>query len=422
VRDPTDVTDPAIDPSPPWWARPGLEVRDGRLAVAGRDAEDLARQLGTPRFVFDLVRIREQVQALRDALAGAGLTHRVRYAMKACREPDVLRYIRDQGDRGSPNAVGIDACSPREVELALASGWLPEEISLTGTNLDDADITSALTEPIHINIDLLSQLRRVGRLFAGHGVGIRVNPKVSVIRDGGDLYSGDRPTKFGIYPEDLALALEIARAHSLRITALHAHVGWAYRNEELTAFEYAVEELARMAHQLRVAGHTIEEVNVGGGLGVPYLEGEVALDLHRWATILARHLGSLGVVVSVEPGEFLVKEAGVLLAEVVTVEERMGRIFVGLNVGWNAIGQRYVYGEPIVLAPCRAPMPDSIEQLTFVGNVNDADDLFAFDYPFPRVEEGDVVAMLAVGAYNQSMANDHCLRVRAAATYFDDRI
>ena len=422
MSDPTDVRSPAIDPSPPWWARPGLEVRNRRLAVAGRDAEDLARQLGTPRFVFDLVRIREQLEALRDALAEVGLTHRVRYAMKACREPDVLRYLRDQGDGGSPNAVGIDASSPREVEVALASGWLPEEISLTGTNLDDADITSALRAPIHVNVDLVSQLRRVGRLFEGRRVGIRVNPRVSVIRDGGDLYSGARPTKFGIYPEDLPLALDTARAHSLRITVLHFHVGWAYRDEELPAFEHAVDELARMTRQLRAAGHPIEEVNVGGGLGVPYLEGEEALDLQRWAAILARHLGPLGVVVSVEPGEFLVKEAGVLLAEVVTVEERMGRTFAGLNVGWNAIGQRYVYGEPIVFAPCRAPAPDAIEPLTFAGNVNDADDVFAIDYPFPRVEEGDVVAMLAVGAYNQSMANDHCLRLRAAATYFDDRI
>ena len=422
MRDPTDVRSPSIDSPPPWWARPGLELRKGRLAVAGRDAEDLARQLGTPRFAFDLVRILEQLEALRDALAGAGLAHRVRYAMKACREPDVLRYIRGLGEGGSPNAVGIDASSPHEVELALASGWLPEEISLTGSNLTDADLTSVLTEPIHINVDLLSQLRRVGRLFEGRRVGIRVNPRVSVIRDGGDLYSGDRPTKFGIYPEDLARALETARAHSLLINALHVHVGWAYRNEELLSFEHAVEQLARITQQLRAAGHAIEEVNVGGGLGVPYLEGEEALDLHRWAAILARHLGSLGVVVSVEPGEFLVKEAGVLLAEVVTVEERMGRTFAGLNVGWNAIGQRYVYGEPIVLAPCHARAPGSAEAVTFVGNVNDADDLFAIDYPFPPVEEGDVVAMLAVGAYNQSMANDHCLRMRATATYFDDRI
>jgi len=410
-----------VSDTSPWWAHAGLDVREGRLSIAGRDAEELARELGTPRYVFDLTRVREQVEVLQDALLGAGLTHQVRFAMKACREPEVLAYIRGLGEPGSSRAVGIDACTPREVELALSSGWLAEEISLTGTNLTDTDLNGSLAEPIHINTDLLSQLRRVGRLFPGRRVGIRVNPNVSAVRDGGDLYSGDRPTKFGIYPEGLDQAIEIARAHQLGISVLHFHIGWAYRNAELSAFEQGVQELARMTEQLRAAGHDIEEVNVGGGLGVPYLEGEEPLDLDRWCSILARHLGPLGVTVTVEPGEFLVKEAGVLLAEVVTMEERKGKTFVGLDVGWNAIQQGYLYGEPIVLTLCRAAGAEQLAPVTISGNINEGDDLFAIDYPFPSVEEGDIVAMLAVGAYNQSMANEHTLRPRAAATYFEQR-
>jgi len=406
----------------PWWAREGLEVRDGRLSIAGRDAEALARELGTPRYVFDLTRIREQVEVLQGALASAGLTaHRVRFAMKACREPEVLHFIRGLGEAGSPGAVGIDACTPREVVLALDSGWAPEEISLTGTNLTDADLRAALSTPVHINADLLSQLRRVGRLFPGRRVGIRVNPSVSAMRDGGDLYSGARPTKFGIYAEDLDQAIEIAGLHQLHIAVVHCHIGWAYRGAELAAFEQGIEALARITEQLRAAGHDIEEVNVGGGLGVPYLEGEQPLDLARWAGILARHLAPLGVTVTVEPGEFLVKEAGVLLAEVVTVEERKGSIFAGLDVGWNAIQQGYVYGEPIVLALARAPEAEPRRPVTFSGNINEGDDLFAVDEPFPQIEEGDIVAMLAVGAYNQAMASEHTMRPRAAGTYFEQR-
>jgi diaminopimelate decarboxylase len=405
----------------PWWARDGLDIRDRRLRIAGRDAEALARELGTPRYVFDLTRIREQAEAVQDALASERLTARVRFALKACREPEVLAYIRGLGEPGSPRAVDIDACTPREVALALASGWLPSEISLTGTNLTDDDLREALAEPVHINVDLLSQLRRVGRLFPGRRIGLRVNPGASAVRDGGDLYSGDRPTKFGIYPEDLDRAVEIAGEHQLRIGVLHCHIGWAYRDAELEAFEQGVEALAAMTERLRAAGHDIEEVNVGGGLGVPYLEGEEPLDLERWAAILARHLGPLGVTVDVEPGEFLVKEAGVLLAEVVTVEERQGKTFVGLNVGWNAIQQGYVYREPIILTLCRAPTADPKGPITLAGNINEGDDLFAIDEPFPQVEEGDIVAMLAVGAYNQAMANEHTLRPRAAGTYFEQR-
>jgi diaminopimelate decarboxylase len=406
----------------PWWARPGLEIRNGRLAIAGRDAEDLTRRCGTPCYVFDLVRIREQVEALRGALSAARLDHRIRFALKANREPEVLAFVRGLGKPGASDAVGIDACSPGEVGHARAHGWLPQEISLTGTNLTDAELLGVLHEPVHVNADLLSQLRRVGRLFPGRNVGLRVNPQASAVRGGDDLYSGARPTKFGVYPDDLGQALEIAREHELRFDTVHFHVAWACTGAELPGFERAVEEAARTTRTLREAGHPVEEVNVGGGLGVPFFEGDERLDLQRWAGILARHLGPLGVVVAAEPGEFLVKEAGVLLAEVVSVEERLGSTFVGLNVGWNAMAQRFVYDEEVVFARCREPAAGPTRRVTFSGNINEGDDVFEVDYPFPPVEEGDVVAMLGVGAYNQAMAHEHCLRSPATAIYFEDRV
>src|SRR5919109_5236503 len=121
----------------PWWSRPGLDVRDGRLGIAGRDAESIALDLGTPRFVYDLVRLEEQARALQGALDRAGLRHRVRLALKAQREPDALAVLRSLGEPGSAESVGIDACSPEEVLHALAHGWRAEEISYTGTNVSE---------------------------------------------------------------------------------------------------------------------------------------------------------------------------------------------------------------------------------------------------------------------------------------------
>ncbi len=136
-----------------WWARPGLAVRDGRLAIAGRDAEQLAREHGTPVFVHDLVAAREQATTLRDAMADAGLRHRIRLALKAQRDADFLRFLREQ----TP-FVGMDVCSPGETEWALAHGWAPEEISYTGTNVSEADLDRLLPTGVHLNVDLLSQL------------------------------------------------------------------------------------------------------------------------------------------------------------------------------------------------------------------------------------------------------------------------
>ena len=408
-----------------WWARRGLEVRDGRLSIAGRDAETLAREHGTPLYVHDLVRVGEQARALQWALAGAGLRHLVRLALKAQREPDLLRYLRGLGPPGSPESVGMDVCSPGELLWALEHGWAPAEISYTGTNVSERDLDVILAHPdVHLNVDLISQIARVGRRAAGREIGIRVNPRVGASFEGGreTFYTGERPTKFGVLPERLAEALAAARAHDLTIGTVHFHTGDGYLSEELPIFEESVRRVAEMVRFLQAEGCPIEEVNTGGGLGVPQRAGDEPLDLDRWASILAEHLGPLDVVVATEPGDFLVKEAVVHLAEVVTVEERDELLFVGLDTGWNVMCEPFVYGALLDLVLCRAADADPIREVTVSGHINEGNDLFAQDHPFPEVREGDVVAAINVGSYNGSMTSAHCLRQPAKTVFFTDRL
>lgn len=407
-----------------WWVRPGLEVRDGRMLIAGRDAETLARDHSTPLYAYDLPRIGECVRALQAALAGVGLASRVRLAMKAQREPEVLSFVRGLGAPGTPESVGIDACSPGEVVHALELGWRPEEISHTGTNVSERDLDVLLAHPIHINVDLISQLERVGRRSPSRAVGIRVNPRAGAAHggEGSTPYSGTRPTKFGIYPERLDDALAVAREHDLTIDTVHFHVGDGFLNDGLPAFEVAVARTADMTRRLVEAGCPIVEVNAGGGLGVPMRAGEKPIDLDAYAGILLRHLGGLGVTVACEPGDFLVKESGIFLAEVVTVEDRAGATFVGLDAGWNLVSDRFIYKAQFELVLCRAADAERTEVVTFSGNINEGDDLFAENYPFPPVEEGDIVAIVGVGGYNQAMSMAHCLRPPAAARYLEDRL
>jgi hypothetical protein len=172
---------------------------------------------------------------------------------------------------------------------------------------------------------------------------------------------------------------------------------------------------------LMVCDKIIVEVNTGGGLGTQLQEGDEPLDLDAWAAILARHLGPLGVVVGTEPGEFFTKDAGVLLAEVVSVEERLGTTFVGLAAGWNVVPLRFVWGEFVELVHCTAADASRTQRVTVSGHINEAPDLFAEDYPLPPTQEGDVLAILGVGGYCQAVATPHCLRPTATAIFFDDR-
>lgn len=404
-----------------WWERPGLEIRDGRLCVAGRDAEDVAREHGTPAFVYDLERIREQAGGLEGAFGRAGVPFRLRLALKGQRDPEVLAFVRGLG------SVGIDACSPGEVRHALEHGWSPGEISVTGTNLSELDVEVLLETGVHVNLDLLSQLSRWARRAPGSTVGIRVNPRAGATwsglatREGESLYARERPTKFGVLEEQVDEALRIAAEHGLRIDTVHFHVGDGFLADKLSSFELAVERVAAMARRIADAGHLLAEMNAGGGLGVPQRREDVPLDPDAYAQVLTKHLGPLGVTIACEPGDYLCKESGLLLAEVVTLDERDGVAFAGLDAGYNVAPERFIYGALVPIVLCRAVDASPERPYTVTGNINEGDDLWGEEVPLPELREGDVLALLGLGTYNRSMHLDHCLRPPARTVAFADR-
>lgn len=404
-----------------WWTRPGLDVVDGRLLIAGRDAEGIAREHGTPIFVHDLTSPIEQAEALRDAMQAAGLRWKIRLALKAQRDPAFLAALRTR----TP-FVGMDVCSPGEVDHALAHGWAPAEVSYTGTNVSNRDIGHITGVGVHMNVDLLSQLDRYGRIAPGTNVGIRVNPGVGADYTGASetKYAGSRPTKFGILPERLDEAIQIARRHRLTIDTVHYHTGYLYQTSSVPVIEEAGCRVARIIEELRDAGCPVTEVNTGGGLGVRFRPQDTGLDLDAWAQALARVFGGIDdLAVATEPGEFLAKHSATLLAEAVTVEDRgQDQVFVGLDAGWSAANEHFVYKIPFHPVLARAADASPARAYTLAGHINEGDDLFAEDWPMPEVREGDIVAIPNVGAYNLSMASHHCLRPPIDVVSFDHRI
>jgi diaminopimelate decarboxylase len=395
-----------------WWVRPGLEARDGRLTIAGEDAEALARQHGTPLFVYDRSRFAENARRLAATLDGAGLHHRLRFALKAHPDPRVLEVLR--------GLVGIDACSPGEVTRALECGWAPDEISFTGTNVSERDLDVLLAAPIHINVDAISQVERLGRRAPGRTIGLRINPGAGAGYHPGLAYSGERPTKFGIYEDRIPEALAAAARHDLTIDTIHFHAGSGWLGEEgLAAFEEALVRVARIAAELMADGHPITEVNVGGGLGVPARWAEHPVDLDAYAAAIARHLGPLDVAVGCEPGDYIAKDTAILLGEVVTVEDRGGTRFVGLDLGWNVNCSYFIYRYAQEIVVCRSADAPRTEIVTVAGHINEAGDVFAEDYPLQPVAEGDIVAILNAGGYHEAMSSTHCLRPMAEAIFLD---
>jgi diaminopimelate decarboxylase len=383
-----------------WWERPDLRYRGGRLEFGGRDLSALAAE-GTPAYVYRAGRMCENLGRLRAALDAAGSPHDAYFALKANRFLPLLAALRAHG------GCGIDACSPAEVRLALSLGFHESELSFTGHAVSDADLDVLHAHPgVHVNCDAISTIRRLGRRCPRRTIGIRLNPGIGAGYNERLRYAGEKPTKFGVYPDRLDEAFATAREAGMTIDTLHFHVGSGYQRDALQVLEQVLHGVARILD----ANPGIRRLNVGGGLGVRMTESDVPVDLARWASLIAEVTRPRGLRVAVEPGDYLVKDAGVLLAQVNTVEDKAGTRFVGVNAGLGILNLMAYYRIPYVVAPLCLRPGAATGRVTISGNINEAMDLLAEDVEVAGLQEGDFLALLNVGGYGSAAASNHCMR------------
>lgn len=392
-----------------WWARDDLRYDDGRLIFAGEDIATLAGRYNSPLFVYSADRIRANLARLRGALAASGCDHRLYYAMKCNRYAPLLRMLAGEGRNGG--RIGIDICSPDEMDLALDCGFAAADLSFTGTGVANRDLDRLLARPdLHINCDSLSQIRRIGERTPGRAIGVRVNPGLGAgYGDNARLtYAGPRTTKFGIYREQWAEALALAAEHGLTVTTLHFHVGCGYLTRQLDAWERAVGAAADFLRDLP----DVTTVNLGGGLGLPHRPGETPLDIDRWAAIIARHFGGRGLTVAAEPGDYLVKDAGILLLSVTGVEIKRDTLFASVDGGFNLHPEPAHYDLPCEPVACVLHEADRArwQPVTIAGNINEALDIWAEDHLMPPLAEDDRIALINAGGYGSAMSSNHCMR------------
>ncbi len=387
-----------------WWQREDLCYRQGQLCLSGHSVRTLADQFGTPSFVYSAARVRANLERLHAAMGNAGLAGRyaILYAMKANRFAPLLTLLKQTG------LCGIDACSPAEVELAVSCGFHPEEISFTASSLSERDLeVLARYDGLFMDCDSLHAIRRWGARKPGSTIGIRVNPGMGIGRAANDRlhYAGEVTTKFGIYEEQFGEALAIARTHGLRIGKIHFHTGCGYLTPQLEQLERIIAHCFRFVEQ---AGG-VERVNIGGGLGVPHLADDQVLDLEQWAAILHRQFGARGITVEVEPGDYLVKDAGLLLLGTTFVEQKKNTLFVGTDAGFSIAPEPAYYNLPF------QPLPlvfdgGPCQQACVVGNINEALDVWYEGAWLPDLTDQRSLALINAGAYSSAMASNHCLR------------
>ena len=368
---------------------------------------ELARQHGTPLWVYDADVIRQRIAELRRFDV-------IRYAQKACSNVHILKLMRDEG-------AMVDAVSSGEIARSLAAGFTPdgdpEGVVFTSDLVDHATLATVIEHRITVNAGSLDMIERVGQhVPEGHRVWLRINPGFGHGHSN-KTNTGGEHSKHGIWLDDVPLAIAMVRRYGLKLVGLHMHIGSGVDYTHLSRVCDA------MVEAVQSLGHDIEAISAGGGLSVPYSEGEPRIDVEHyfrlWDTArqqIEAHLGHR-VRLEIEPGRFLVAEAGVLVAEVHALNRRPNRQFALVDAGFNDLVRPSFYGshhEMTVVKANGMPSEAPVGAFAVAGPLCEAGDVFTqaaggvvTSRSMQTPEVGDFIVFHDAGAYGASMSSNY---------------
>jgi diaminopimelate decarboxylase len=376
-----------------------MHFADGVLHIANVSALDLARRFGTPLYVYDAAVIRRQVERVTRAFAR--LPFRPFYAMKANSNLAILRLVQQSG-------FGADAVSPGEIFLARNAGFSADEIWFTCSNVSDDDLRAIGDERIVINLNSMSEVDRILALGLPNPVALRVNPDVGAGHHA-DVVTAGGGVKFGIDLAEVDEARKVVEDSGRKVVGLHAHIG---SGVDVLA---PLLESARRLLELSTAFGNLRWLNFGGGISVPYRPGENEFPIDDYGAELTqlaeRLLRARDLTAILEPGRYVVAEAGTLLARVTAKRLSSGTFWIGCDTGFNHLVRPSKYGayHHIVNAVQRG---GAQEELVVAGNLCESGDVFTRDADnnviprrMDRTQVDDVIAFCDAGAYGFSMAS-----------------
>ncbi|EGT0667463.1 TPA: diaminopimelate decarboxylase [Citrobacter werkmanii] len=380
----------------------------------------LPAEFGCPVWVYDAQIIRSQIAKLSQFDV-------VRFAQKACSNIHILRLMREQG-------VKVDSVSLGEIERALAAGFEPgkDEIVFTADMIDEATLARVHELSIPVNAGSVDMLEQLGQLSPGHRVWLRVNPGFGHGHSQ-KTNTGGENSKHGIWYSDLPAALEVIQRYQLKLVGIHMHIGSG------VDYGHLEQVCGAMVRQVVEFGQDLEAISAGGGLSIPYREGEEAIDTDHYFGLwnaardqIAHHLGH-AVKLEIEPGRFLVAEAGVLVAQVRSVKAMGSRHFVLIDAGFNDLMRPAMYGSYHHISAL-AGDGRSLEQAAQIetvvaGPLCESGDVFTQQEGgnvetrlLPAVVPGDYLVLHDTGAYGASMSSNYNSRPLLPEVLFDNGV
>ncbi|HWE05588.1 MAG TPA: diaminopimelate decarboxylase [Rhizomicrobium sp.] len=379
--------------------------RGGILHAEDVDLSALADQVGTPFYCYSTATLERHYRVFAEALPNDAL---VAFSVKANGNLAVLKTLARLG-------AGADVVSGGELKKALAAGIPPERIVFSGVGKTRTEMQFGLDTGIHqFNVESEPELEALNEIALASDkrapITIRVNPDVDA-KTHAKITTGTSETKFGIpwnrARDAYALA---ARLKGIEIVGVDVHIGSQITS--LAPFAEAFARVAELVRQLRADGHTISRLDLGGGLGVPYMtNNEPPPDPDSYGKLASGIATQLGARLIVEPGRLIAANAGVMVSRVLYVKQGAAKTFLILDAGMNDLLRPALYDAFHEIVSVREPTTTTPRRkYDVVGPVCETTDLFARDRELPELKAGDLVAFLTAGAYGAVMSSSYNAR------------
>ncbi|HXS21138.1 MAG TPA: diaminopimelate decarboxylase [Steroidobacteraceae bacterium] len=379
----------------------------------GVDLQVLAQRVGTPLHVYSASAIRQRIRVLQTAVHG--LDTLVCYAVKANANRAVLELMADAG-------LGADIVSAGELRRSLRAGIPANRIVFSGVAKSADEIVEALAAGIgRFNVESKDELNSIQDLAAARNAiaraSVRINPDVDALTHA-KISTGKSENKFGVgIDEAREWFADCARLTHVRLDGLHVHIGSQMLS--LDPIRLALERVAAFWRELAATGHSLDSIDVGGGLGVCYRDGhDQPVSERDYADLIRKTLRGFEGRVLLEPGRWLVAEAGVLLTRVLRVKQGRQRRFLVVDAGMTELLRPSLYDAWHEIVPIsRRQQPPQMYDV--VGPVCETSDTFAVDRLLPPCEPGDLLMIKTTGAYGAAMASNYNSRPLAAEVLLD---
>ncbi|MBI4376004.1 MAG: diaminopimelate decarboxylase [Elusimicrobia bacterium] len=390
-----------------------IDYRAGRLHFEGVPLESLALRWGTPLYVYSARQAQARARALQSAFPAPRWL--VCYALKANSNPRLCRLMARQG-------LGADIVSGGELEVALASGFPAERVLFSGVGKTREELRAAVGAGLlSVNLESSQELEALESVAKAlkrpAAISVRVNPGVAA-RTHPHIATGARGSKFGVEPAEALSMYDRARRNRwLRIAGIHCHIGSQISDVE--DYKSATRAITGLLRTLRGRGIEPELIDFGGGLGIG--EGrDPGIDPRRLSRLLEREIAPWPRARAlIEPGRYIMAEAGILLTRVLYRKQAYGRRFLIVDAGMNDLIRPALYGARHPIWPARRGRDSA--RFDVAGPVCESADFFARDYPLPAATEaGHTLAILQAGAYGFSMASRYNSRSLPAEVLLQD--